>query len=154
MDVEHDCDDSHFFILPSDFFRHLRQELAENIENCEVAARILYGLGRSAAIDILKSSKAGDLEDEPLEHVMHMHWAEIGLGMMSIWSGENESYIIRNKRGTEACAIGFTGEVCCHFSRGYLAGLVFALTGRKYIVEEKECICQGLDHCTLVLSKP
>ncbi len=153
MSVEEDCDESHFFILPSVFFRYLRQELSESLRDGKNVPDLFSALGRSAALHIFKTSQIDDVGTEPLEHVVHMHWAEIGLGIMSVWMGEDGSYVVENQRSTEACAIGITGEPSCHFSRGYLAGLAFAHTGIDFKVVEKGCISQGKDHCTFTLSK-
>jgi len=153
MHVQEELTDSQFFILPSEFFRHLKEELLKSTHNKELTARVMFGLGRSTAVTILNSHVTSELESESFEHVVHMHWAEVGLGMMSIWTGKDGNYIIQNKRGTEARVIGFTGEPSCHFSRGYLVGLALGRNHVEYNAVETECICQGYDHCTFVLSK-
>jgi len=123
----------------------------DNTGDKEIVARVMFGLGRSAAIGIFNSHIAAGIKSETLEDVMHLHWAEIGLGMMSIWTGENEKYIIQNKRSTEALSLGETGEPSCNFSKGYLIGLAFAHNNMNYKVVERECMCMGHENCTFDL---
>ncbi len=153
MKMERERNDSQFFIVPADFFHDLQLELLKIAHDKEDVGRAMFNLGRSTVINISNSDLFSDFGSRSFEDVMHLHWPEVGLGMMSIWTGGDGTYIIQNKRGTEALAKGYVGEPSCHFSRGYLAGLAFVQTGLNYTTVEKECMCQGFPHCTFLLQK-
>jgi predicted hydrocarbon binding protein len=95
---------------------------------------------------------------DPSEHdkileILPDLWAEIGFGRLSLKSGSEEDFTLDLYESIEANAIGEVGQASCDFTRGYLAGMVSYLSGKKYHCKEESCVSRGDKHCKFLLSQ-
>jgi predicted hydrocarbon binding protein len=51
----------------------------------------------------------------------------------------------------ESLAMGSVGEPSCHFTKGYIAGVVSELADKEYMTVEDQCVCEGHQKCVFTV---
>lgn len=137
-----------FFIMPSKALKTLRKELDKLVQR-EASATLLFRHGYISGYELGK--KLGVMLGlERLGRELPELWAEVGLGRMVDVYMDNGSISVTLRESPE---IRPSKSVpYCDFTRGYLAGFVSAITGRRFMGIEQECASQNGDRCRFLLS--
>lgn len=139
-----------FFIMPAEALVTLREELSPLASDLAVRA-ILFRYGFRSGEACMQSmgirAKKGKLPE-----ILPDLWGEIGLGRLSVSKGRKKGFALELNESIEAEVMGKVGQATCDFTRGYLAGMVSYLSGRRYHCQEEKCISKGDKHCTFFLS--
>jgi len=141
-----------FFIMPLHMFKVMHDVLLEKYgkkEGASVVFQIGYNLGKKT----IETADFSQSRTDNFIDILHLQWAEIGLGLLSIWTKPDGNLLIQNTRSSEALAVGMTGRPSCHFVRGYLAGIINTFTGVGYRISEAKCICKGDEVCVYEMTR-
>lgn len=137
--------------MPAQALITLRDELSPLASELAVKA-IVFRYGFRSGEACLESMAIDPSEQNKLLEILPDLWAEIGFGRLSLRSGSEEDFALDLYESIEANVIGEVGQVSCDFTRGYLAGMVSYLSGRKYHCKEENCVSRGDEHCMFLLS--
>jgi len=135
-----------FFIMPLYMFKVLHDVLFEKYGQKDGAAT-LFQMGYRLGESTIKKIDFSQSHTDNFIDILHLQWAEMGLGLLSIWTKPDGNLLIQNRRSSEALAIGNAILPSCHFTRGYLVGIINAFTGVRYKIAENKCICKGDEVC-------
>jgi len=141
-----------FFIMPLYMFKVVHDVLIEKHgqkDGASLVFQVGYRLGKST----IEKTDFSQSRTESFIDILHLQWAEMGLGLLSIWTKPDGNLLIQNTRSSEALAVGETGLPSCHFTRGYLVGIINSFTGVGYKIAETKCICKGDDVCIYEMVK-
>jgi predicted hydrocarbon binding protein len=133
-----------FFIMPGSALLDLREEL-ELIED-KAASDTLERYGYRAGVGLIKTLKVKADDLQQLGDMLPQIWMETGLSRIN----HLEISEAEIKAGFEESLEAAHGRKC-DFTRGYLAGIVSTLTGRRYQATEIECASTGAKQCIHVL---
>lgn len=138
-----------YFLMPDKTFKSLKDEL-EIIMGEENSANLMYRLGyrcgEAAANDTVVASQNFDtMEKFKLE--LPEHWIHIGLSSIEVVKGDLEDFFVSLHDTLEAKVVRPTTIPSCHYTRGFLEGVISVLFDRKYKVSEKKCIANGDEEC-------
>ena len=132
-----------FFVMPGVALAHLREEL--EIEEGEGKAKLmLYRYGQRCGTALVESYGLSCSNLTEVRSVIEPIWMEAGLSRIRIDSAEEADMMVNLEDSIEA-----KEGNSCEFARGYLAGIVSALTGKRFEVEEVECVAQGYISCVM-----
>ena len=132
-----------FFVMPGIALQHLREEL-EIVEGDQRARHMLYRYGQRCGKALVESFGLSCSNLAEVKSVLEPVWMEAGLSRMRIQSLEESEMVVNLEESVEA-----KGGKGCDFSRGYLSGIVSQLTGKRYEVDEVECISSGYMMCVM-----
>ncbi|HID71807.1 MAG TPA: hypothetical protein EYP29_03575 [Thermoplasmata archaeon] len=135
-----------FFIMPLSMFRVMHEVLEGRYGERE-GASLLFQIGYNLGEVTIKNTDFSQSHTDNFIDILHLQWAEMGLGLLSIWTKPDGNLIIQNTRSSEALALGNTGVASCHFTRGYLVGIINTFTKVGYKISETRCICKGDEVC-------
>jgi predicted hydrocarbon binding protein len=136
-----------YILMPGEALRSLRTELCNLLEE-KLSVGVLFRFGYrcgEALVERMQTTGEGttDLEDN-----LKKYWERTGLGIIvSIEKITTEEVIVEQEMSTEALALEKGVTPSCDYTRGCMAGIANALTGRKYYCIESECISVGKDRC-------
>jgi predicted hydrocarbon binding protein len=134
-----------FFVMPASALKDLREEL--DLLDGTTSGETMERYGYRAGVGLLKTLGIGSRDLKQAEDVMTQIWSETGLSRMHI-DIITESEIVATFQESLEAEFGSR----CDFTRGYLAGVVSALLGRKYESTEVSCISEGAERCVHVLT--
>jgi len=132
-----------FFVMPGIALAHLREEL-EIVEGDQRARLMLYRYGQRCGRALVESFglSCGSLAE--MKSVIEPVWMEGGLSRIKIDSLQESEMIVNLEESVEAKE----GKTC-DFARGYLSGIVSQLIGKRYEVDEVECVSGGYMACVM-----
>jgi predicted hydrocarbon binding protein len=133
-----------FFVMPGDALIDLREEL-EITEGDEKTKEILKRYGARCGESLVDSlgikCTLGDIRD-----TFSILWAETGLARAHLREVDPEKIVVELEDSIEAGK-----KEKCHFTRGYLEGVLFSLLSKNYSCEELSCRSEGNPICTFKL---
>ena len=132
-----------FFVMPGIALQHLREEL-EIVEGDQRARHMLYRYGQRCGKALVESFGLSCSNLAEVKSVLEPVWMEAGLSRMKVQSLEESEMVVNLEESVEA-----KGGKGCDFSRGYLSGIVSQLTGKRFEVDEVECISSGYMMCVM-----
>ena len=132
-----------FFAMPGVALAHLREEL-EIVEGDQRARLMLYRYGQRCGRALVESFGLSCEDLAEVKSVVEPVWMEAGLSRIRIESLQESEMIVNLEESVEASE----GKTC-EFSRGYLSGIVSQLTGKRYEVDEVECVSAGYMTCVM-----
>jgi len=132
-----------FFVMPGIALQHLREEL-EIVEGDQRARLMLYRYGQRCGRALVDSFGLSCANLDEVRSVVEPVWMEAGLSRMRIQSMQESEIIVNLEESVEA-----REGKGCDFSRGYLSGIVSELTGKRYEVDEVECVSSGYMSCVM-----
>jgi predicted hydrocarbon binding protein len=132
-----------FFVMPGIALQHLREEL-EIVEGDQRARHMLYRYGQRCGKALVEGFGLSCSNLSEVRSVVEPIWMEAGLSRIRIQSLEESEMIVNLDESVEA-----KEGKGCDFSRGYLSGIVSQLTGKRYEVDEVECISSGYMTCVM-----
>ena len=138
-----------FFIMPAEALLTLREELSPLASELAIRA-ILFRYGFRSGEACMQRIGINVKEGKLLEILPDL-WDEIGLGRLSLTKSSKKGFALHLNESIEANAIGEVGQASCDFTRGYLAGIVSSLSGKRYHCKEEICISRGDTHCSFHL---
>jgi predicted hydrocarbon binding protein len=141
-----------FFIMPLYMFK-VMHEVLDRKQGKKESASLLFQIGYQLGQHTITKTDFSQSHTENFIDILHLQWAEMGLGLLSIWTKPNGNLLIQNTRSSEALAVGQTGGPSCHFTRGYLAGIINTFTGIGYRISETKCICKADEVCVYEMTK-
>lgn len=118
---------SALLIMPSVFLKTMREEFLR-LGGPQGANQAMFKCGSSVGQAIAATMMMG--EGQQLEEMLHLMWAEVGLGHLFVVDSEGQRMTIRVERLLEASIVG--EEYSCDFTRGCLAGIIQAVTQTPY----------------------
>ena len=132
-----------FFVMPASALKDLREELdlMEGVSSGETIERYGYRAG----IGLLKTLGIECRDLKQAEDVLAQIWSETGLSRIHI---DLITEIVATFQESLEAEFGRR----CDFTRGYLAGVVSSLLGRKYESTEVSCMSEGAERCVHVLT--
>lgn len=137
-----------FFVMPIAALKTLRKEL-DRLLGDEVSATILFRHGYLSGRELGEKLDI-KMDMETIVKELGNIWAEVGIGRMVNTRLNNGSIIIVITHSPEVRVS--KSRPYCDFTRGYLSGLVSALTHMKYMGTEEECASVNGERCVFVLN--
>lgn len=134
-----------FFVMPASALKDLREEL--DLLDGARSGETLERYGYRAGVGLIRTMGFGSRNLRQSEDVLAQIWSETGLSRICIDVITEDEIVASFQESIEA---GFGRR--CDFTRGYLAGVVSSLLGRKYESTEVSCISEGADRCVHVLT--
>jgi predicted hydrocarbon binding protein len=139
-----------FFIMPSNALKSLRDELAIS-EGEKLTNEMLYRYGVRCGEGMIERMSIKATSNDEIVKLLPNLWAGVGLGRVSAGPYTDEEMTFNFQESIEARAVGKTNEASCHFTRGYLVGLVQQISDKGYKAVETACLSQGDEMCTIKL---
>lgn len=68
---------------------------------------------------------------------------KMGILRIESFDEETKELMLTIEEDLDCSGIPSTGEVVCHYDEGFIAGLLYAYTGKEYHVEEIDCWAKG-----------
>lgn len=133
-----------YFAMPGSALAALREEL-EIMLGDRNSGEVFYRYGQRCGEAL--AAKVGiscTLAEFP-QLFMDM-WFEVGLGRPTLEQVSEESIVVMMDESVES-----SQKRPCDFTRGYLAGIVSGLLGKRYAATETACMSDGAPCCTHVL---
>ncbi|MDW5564106.1 MAG: DUF835 domain-containing protein [Methanomassiliicoccus sp.] len=127
--------------MPAAALFSLREELELLAE--EHAGETLERTGFKAGMTLVSILEVPPTSLEHFPEVFTQLWSESGLSRSSVVKATAEEIVVTFDESVEAAR----GRKC-DFTRGYLAGIVSGLLGRRYQATEMACMSQGAERCT------
>ncbi len=141
-----------FFIMPLYMFKVMHDVLFKKYGTQE-GATVLFQMGYKLGQETISRTDFSQSHTDNFIDILHLQWAEMGLGLLSIWTKPDGNLLIQNTRSSEALAVGKSEVPTCHFTRGYLVGIINIFTGISYRIAETKCIAKGNDVCQYEMEK-
>lgn len=135
-----------FFIMPTQILKSLHDEFVD-LAGRDAAGAILFRIGYASGEAVTRKINIEVNGDLTLPETLTSLWIEMGLGRIIVTNEPNSRLRVECDGSTEALAMGETGEPSCDLTRGYLAGTTSALTNKRYLCSETECISGGNQVC-------
>ncbi len=135
-----------FFIMPADAISSLREELIIT-DGEEIANDILYRYGVKCGSGMSRKMAIECTDLECIGEMFPVLWTQVGLGRMNVQAIEDDRIIVAFEDSVEAREVGMTGKLSCHFTTGYLTGMVSGILGTRFEGKEIECIARGDPYC-------
>jgi predicted hydrocarbon binding protein len=135
-----------FVALPVDIFGAIKEQL-DALGVGAKADDFLRGLGAACGKSVVRRTGFKWETDEQLSDALQSMWAEIGIGRLVAKDVSSGGVAAEVTDTVESEAIGVVGEPSCHFTAGYIAGVVSELAGKEHISVEEQCVCEGHTKC-------
>ncbi|MFY9606041.1 MAG: DUF835 domain-containing protein [Thermoplasmata archaeon] len=132
-----------FFVMPGIALAHLREEL-EIVEGDQRARLMLYRYGQRCGRALVSSFGLSCADLTEVKSIIEPIWMEAGLSRLRIESIEPSEMIVNLEESVES-----KEGNSCDFGRGYLSGIVSELTGKRFEVDEVECVSKGYIACVM-----
>ncbi len=132
-----------FFVMPGIALAHLREEL-DIVEGEQRARLMLYRYGQRCGRALVESFGLNCADLSEVKSVIEPVWMEAGLSRLRVESLEESEMVVNLEESVEA-----KEGNSCDFSRGYLSGIVSQLTGKRYEIDEVECVSSGYMACVM-----
>ena len=140
-----------FFIMPTEMLKSLHEEF-EALAGKQISRSILFRCGFRGGEAVTRRMKLKLTEETSVPDTLLSLWIEIGLGRLRVEEVSREEYLVYSEESTEAIAMGTTGQVECDLTRGWLAGILTTLTGRRFYCTEEACISNNDKECVYRLT--
>jgi predicted hydrocarbon binding protein len=135
-----------FVALPVDVFTSIGDMLGEyGID--DKSEEFFEQLGDRCGRAVVKRTGFTWESDEQLADSLVSMWAEVGIGRLTAKDVDKGGVAAEVTDTVESLALGTVGEPSCHFTRGYISGVVSALSGRDHMTVEDQCVCEGHQKC-------
>ncbi len=97
--------------------------------------------GKELAINTLDLNQDFDGFISQLQSVLK----ELKIGILRVedFDKNGESLILTVGEDLDCSGLPSTNEVVCHYDEGFIEGLLYAYTGKKYLVQEIDCWAKG-----------
>jgi predicted hydrocarbon binding protein len=141
-----------FFVMTGDALRSLNDELRILLGENEAGA-LIERYGYRCGEGLVQSVGYTCENVEELEDTLPGLLIETGLGRATAKKVTEEEIIIEFEEAVEAQALGRGDTARCHFTRGYLSGVISTLFDTKYDCAEEACTCKGDEFCVHRLVK-
>lgn len=111
----------------------------------ETADRIFYRAGETAGIhfyeNLITKRESFNAFVAQLQDVLK----ELKIGILRIEKGdvENLTFTLTVAEDLDCSGLPTCGEQICTYDEGFIAGLLTAHTGKKFMVKEVDCWCSG-----------
>ncbi len=130
-----------FVALPVDFFTAIQDLLGE------------YGLDDKTEefFEKLGNKSGRAVVHEQLADALVSMWAEVGIGRLIARDVDEGGVAAEVTDSMESLALGNVGSPSCHFTRGYIAGVVSTLAGKEHMTVEDQCVCEGHQKCVFTV---
>jgi hypothetical protein len=115
----------------------------------EKTDRIFYEAGKKAGEEYYKNVLT-DVEDlNGLFADLQRTLKELGIGIFRVESADTErgSFVITVAEDLDCSGIPICSEEICTYDEGFIAGLLFAYSGKDFEVKEVDCWCSGSRVC-------
>jgi predicted hydrocarbon binding protein len=132
-----------FFVMPGIALAHLREEL-EIVEGDQRARLMIYRYGQRCGRALVDSFGLSCADLTEVKSIIEPIWMEAGLSRLKIESIEASEMMVNLEDSVESKE----GKTC-DFGRGYLSGIVSQLMGKRFEVDEVECVSQGYIACVM-----
>ena len=139
-----------FFIMPGEALALLHDEL-EAVVGRNLAESVLYRYGFNCGESMSRRLNLSPRAIEDVPHVLSEIWSELGFGRISV-GVEDDGIAVYIREGIEGTALGIKGTASCHFTRGYLAGVVSSIVGTRMNTIEDECMAKGDEFCRMQIA--
>jgi len=139
-----------FFIMPSNALKSLRDELAIT-EGEKLTNEMLYRYGVRCGEGMVERMSIKAATNEDIANIVPNLWAGVGLGRVSVGPYTSDEISFNFQESIEARAVGKTNEASCHFTRGYLVGLVQQISDKGFKAVETACMSRGDEMCSIKL---
>lgn len=147
--MDEDEESMAFFLMPDKSLRGLKEELAIVMGDKsagELVHRLGYRSGEEAGKDSLGKTKTFNTFSE-LKSELPEYWMHLGLSSIEVLDGNLGDFRVALSDTVEAKVSVMAYDHHCHFTRGFLEGMVTMLFNKKYIAIEKSCLSYGDAHC-------
>jgi len=132
-----------FFVMPGIALAHLREEL-EIVEGDQRARLMIYRYGQRCGRALVDSFGLSCADLTEVKSIIEPIWMEAGLSRLKIESIEASEMMVNLEDSVES-----NEGKTCDFGRGYLSGIVSQLMGKRFEVDEVECVSQGYIACVM-----
>jgi predicted hydrocarbon binding protein len=131
--------------MSGDALRSLHDELQISLGGKDADA-LLGRYGYRCGESLVQSVGYSCDNVQELEETLPGILIETGLGRASVRSIKEDEIIIDFEESIEAIHLG-RADSECHFTQGYLSGIISTLFDKRYDAEEAECKCRGDSRC-------
>ena len=135
-----------FFVMSGDALRALNDELQIQIGELS-ASELLERYGYRCGESLVQSVGYTCDNIEELEETLPGLLIETGLGRAVTKKVTVDEIIIEFDESIEASHLAKKEDAGCHFTRGYLAGVISSLLDAKYDAIEDSCQCRRDEFC-------
>lgn len=141
-----------FFIMPGEALALLHDEL-EAVVGKKMSQEILYKYGYNCGKSITErlNLEKKSMKDVPI--ILTEIWSELGFGRITVISKDDDKIEVQITEGIEANALGYRTAPSCHFTRGYMAGVVSAIVNTRLYAVEEECVTSGSNFCRIKVAR-
>jgi predicted hydrocarbon binding protein len=139
-----------FVALPVDIFTAIRDMLAE-YGLSDKDEEFFENLGIKCGRAVVTRTGFSWESDEQLADALVSLWAEVGIGRLTAKDVDKGGVAAEVTDTVESLALGNVGEPSCHFTRGYIAGVVSELSSREHMTVEDQCVCEGHPKCVFTV---
>jgi bacteriochlorophyll 4-vinyl reductase len=134
--------------IPGDAIHSLRLELG-NLLGKKLAAGVLFRFGYHSGEALAGQNVPDDDAEISIDTLLPDIWIHTGLGSIArVQELSEDEMEVELEDSVEAESAGSSSEPVCDYTRGYLAGVVNRVLGRKYYCIEKSCLAEGAPRCT------
>lgn len=132
-----------FFVMPGSALSDLREEM-EIIEGERRGKLIVYRYGQRCGRGLVEHMEMKAESIDEAKSILPALWMETGLSRISVESGSEDEIIVHLQESIES-----QDGHKCDFARGYLAGIITALIGKRFESDEIECVSDGYSKCVI-----
>jgi len=153
MDIDNEPSGSisSIFVMPGSALNALRNEMLLSLGDNE-AEEMLERYGTRCGEAIIKDMGIKCDDQESLLSTLESLMAELGLGRPVLEKVTMDEVVVLLEDSVEAERVRSASKPGCHFTRGYLSGMLSAMAGKPYRSVEEACISMGDDKCKHRLS--
>ncbi|MEE8590930.1 MAG: V4R domain-containing protein [Spirochaetia bacterium] len=115
----------------------------------EKTDRIIFDAGKKAGEEYYKNVLTGVEDLNGLFAELQRTLKEFGIGIFRVESADTEkgSFVITIAEDLDCSGIPVCSEEICTYDEGFIAGLLFAYSGKDFEVNEVDCWCSGSRVC-------
>lgn len=139
-----------FVALPVDIFTAIQDLLGEYGLD-DKTEEFFEKLGDRCGRAVVKRTGFTWESDEQLADALVSMWAEVGIGRLRAKDVDEGGVAAEVTDSMESLALGNVGAPSCHFTRGYIAGVVSTLAGKEHMTVEDQCVCEGHQKCVFTV---
>ena len=153
MDESHSESESimSFFLMPGEAIALLHFQLYSVVGEA-IAENILYKYGKRCGRSTTDKLQLPKSDMSRIPALLSQIWAELGFGRMSA-EYRDKKIVISIRDGIESSSLGYRAKPSCHFTKGYLAGMISSLMDENVDAREIMCSTMGGDECVFEVEK-
>ena len=136
--------------LPVDIFTAIAEMLKDHGIDAK-SEEFFEQLGAKCGRAVVRRTGFTWESDEQLAAALVSLWAEVGIGRLTAKDVDKGGVAAEVGDTAESIALGNVGQPSCHFTRGYIAGVVSELSGREHMTVEDQCVCEGHAKCVFTV---